>query len=192
MRVMNVLAGIAASASKMGNDIRLLQHTGEMCEAFGKDQVGSSAMAYKKNPITSEKIVSLSRYVMVNALNPAITAATQWLERSLDDSANKRVVIPEMFLAIDEVLESCQKLADGGLVVNMDTIQTRLINNMARIVTENEIMKAVKNGGNRQEEHEKIRKVTTTCEEVFNKCMNPKDYTGLAADQVENYLNSLK
>ena len=124
-RVLNVLAGIAASAHKFSNDIRLLQHLKEVEEPFEKSQIGSSAMAYKRNPMRSERIASLSRYVMADALNPAITSATQWFERTLDDSANKRLSIPEGFLAIDGILDLCLNVVDG-LVVYPKVIEKRL------------------------------------------------------------------
>lgn len=155
-RVANVLAGIAASAHKMSNDIRLLQHLKEVEEPFEKNQIGSSAMAYKRNPMRSERIASLSRYVMIDALNPAITSATQWFERTLDDSANKRLSIPEGFLAIDGVLDLCLNVVDG-LVVYDKVITKRLLSELPFMATENIMMDAVKNGGNRQELHEKIR-----------------------------------
>ena len=152
-RVLNVLAGIAASAHKMSNDIRLLQHLKEVEEPFEKNQIGSSAMAYKRNPMRSERIASLSRYVMVDALNPAITSATQWFERTLDDSANKRLSVPEGFLAIDGILDLCLNVVDG-LVVYPKVIYKHFM------ATENIMMDAVKEGGNRQELHEKIRQLS--------------------------------
>ncbi len=155
-RVVNVLAGIAASAHKMSNDIRLLQHLKEVEEPFEKNQIGSSAMAYKRNPMRSERIASLSRYVMIDALNPAITSATQWFERTLDDSANKRLSIPEGFLAVDGILDLCLNVVDG-LVVYEKVITKRLMSELPFMATENIMMDAVKNGGNRQELHEKIR-----------------------------------
>ncbi|MBO4899839.1 MAG: adenylosuccinate lyase [Lachnospiraceae bacterium] len=158
-RVCNVLAGIAASAHKMSNDIRLLQHLKEVEEPFEKSQIGSSAMAYKRNPMRSERIASLSRYVMIDALNPAITSATQWFERTLDDSANKRLSIPEAFLAIDGVLDLCLNVVDG-LVVNEKVIAKRLMSELPFMATENIMMDAVKAGGNRQELHEKIRQLS--------------------------------
>jgi len=158
-RVCNVLAGIAASAHKMSNDIRLLQHLKEVEEPFEKNQIGSSAMAYKRNPMRSERIASLSRYVMIDALNPAITSATQWFERTLDDSANKRLSIPEAFLAIDGVLDLCLNVVDG-LVVNDKVIYKRLMSELPFMATENIMMDAVKNGGNRQELHERIRELS--------------------------------
>ena len=158
-RVLNVLAGIAASAHKMSNDIRLLQHLKEVEEPFEKNQIGSSAMAYKRNPMRSERIASLSRYVMVDALNPAITSATQWFERTLDDSANKRLSVPEGFLAIDGILDLCLNVVDG-LVVYPKVIYKHFMAEIPFMATENIMMDAVKQGGNRQELHEKIRKLS--------------------------------
>ena len=158
-RVLNVLAGIAASAHKMSNDIRLLQHLKEVEEPFEKNQIGSSAMAYKRNPMRSERIASLSRYVMVDALNPAITSATQRFERTLDDSANKRLSIPEGFLAIDGILDLCLNVVDG-LVVYDKVITKHMMAELPFMATENIMMDAVKNGGNRQELHEKIRQLS--------------------------------
>ena len=158
-RVLNILAGIAASAHKMSNDIRLLQHLKEVEEPFEKSQIGSSAMAYKRNPMRSERIASLSRYVMVDALNPAITSATQWFERTLDDSANKRLSIPEGFLAIDGILDLCLNVVDG-LVVYDKVITKHMMAELPFMATENIMMDAVKNGGNRQELHEKIRQLS--------------------------------
>ena len=158
-RVCNVLAGIAASAHKMSNDIRLLQHLKEVEEPFEKNQIGSSAMAYKRNPMRSERIASLSRYVMIDALNPAITSATQWFERTLDDSANKRLSIPEAFLAIDGILDLCLNVVDG-LVVYDKVITKHLMAELPFMATENIMMDAVKMGGNRQELHEKIRQLS--------------------------------
>ncbi|MDD7769676.1 adenylosuccinate lyase, partial [Suipraeoptans intestinalis] len=155
-RVLNILAGIAASATKMSNDIRLLQHLKEVEEPFEKNQIGSSAMAYKRNPMRSERIASLSRYVMVDALNPAITSATQWFERTLDDSANKRLSVAEGFLATDGILNLCMNVADG-LVVYPKVIEKRLRSELPFMATENILMDAVKAGGDRQELHEKIR-----------------------------------
>ena len=158
-RVANVLAGIAASAYKMSNDIRLLQHLKEVEEPFEKNQIGSSAMAYKRNPMRSERIGSLSRYVMIDALNPAITSATQWFERTLDDSANKRLSIPEAFLATDGILDLCLNVVDG-LVVYDKVITKHLMAELPFMATENIMMDAVKKGGDRQELHEKIRKLS--------------------------------
>ena len=158
-RVLNVLAGIAASAHKMSNDIRLLQHLKEVEEPFEKSQIGSSAMAYKRNPMRSERIASLSRYVMVDALNPAITSATQWFERTLDDSANKRLSVAEGFLAVDGILDLCLNVVDG-LVVYPKVIEKRLRSELPFMATENIMMDAVKAGGNRQELHERIRELS--------------------------------
>ena len=158
-RVLNVLAGIAASAHKMSNDIRLLQHLKEVEEPFEKSQIGSSAMAYKRNPMRSERIASLSRYVMVDALNPAITSATQWFERTLDDSANKRLSIPEGFLAIDGILDLCLNVVDG-LVVYPKVIEKHMMAELPFMATENIMMDAVKAGGDRQELHERIRELS--------------------------------
>ena len=155
-KVVNVLAGIAASAHKFSNDIRLLQHLKEVEEPFEKNQIGSSAMAYKRNPMRSERIASLARYVMVDAMNPAITSATQWFERTLDDSANKRLSVPEAFLAIDGILDLYLNVVDG-LVVYPKVIEKRLMSELPFMATENIMMDAVKAGGDRQELHEKIR-----------------------------------
>lgn len=155
-RILNVLAGIAQSATKFSNDIRLLQHLKEIEEPFEKGQIGSSAMAYKRNPMRSERIASLARYVMVDALNPAITTATQWFERTLDDSANKRISVPEAFLAVDGILSLYLNVVDG-LVVYPKVIHQRLMKELPFMATENIMMDAVKRGGNRQELHERIR-----------------------------------
>jgi adenylosuccinate lyase len=158
-RVMNILAGIAASAHKMAGDIRLLQHLKEVEEPFEKNQIGSSAMAYKRNPMRSERIDSLSRYVMIDALNPAITSASQWFERTLDDSANKRLSVAEGFLATDGVLDLCINVT-AGLVVYPKVIEKRLMSELPFMATENIMMDAVKSGGSRQEYHEKIRQLS--------------------------------
>ena len=155
-RVMNALAGIAASAHKFSNDIRLLQHLKEIEEPFEKNQIGSSAMAYKRNPMRSERIASLANYVMADALNPAITSATQWFERTLDDSANKRISIPEAFLAMDGILDLYLNVVDG-LVVYPKVIEKHLNSELPFMATENIMMDAVKAGGDRQVLHEKIR-----------------------------------
>ena len=215
-RVMNVLAGIAASAHKFSNDIRLLQHLKEVEEPFEKSQIGSSAMAYKRNPMRSERIASLSRYVMIDALNPAITSATQWFERTLDDSANKRLSIAEGFLAIDGILDLCLNVSDG-LVVHEKVIEKHLMAELPFMATENIMMDAVKLGGNRQELHEEIRKLSmeagkTVIEKgqdnnlleliandpVFNlkiedleKNMEPSKYIGRAKEQVEKYIGTV-
>ena len=155
-RVLNVLAGIAASATKFSNDIRLLQHLKEVEEPFEKGQIGSSAMAYKRNPMRSERIASLSRYVITDALNPAITSSVQWFERTLDDSANKRLSIPEGFLAIDGILDLYLNVVDG-LVVYPKVIEKHFMAELPFMATENIMMDAVKRGGNRQDLHERIR-----------------------------------
>ena len=215
-RVLNVLAGIAASATKMSNDIRLLQHLKEVEEPFEKSQIGSSAMAYKRNPMRSERIASLSRFVMVDALNPAITSATQWFERTLDDSANKRLSVPEGFLAIDGILDLCLNVVDG-LVVYPKVIEKRLRSELPFMATENIMMDAVKAGGDRQELHEKIRELSMVAarnvkaegkennlleliaaDPAFNmsledleKTMDPAKYTGRAAIQVDAFLKNV-
>lgn len=215
-RVLNVLAGIAASAHKFSNDIRLLQHLKEVEEPFEKSQIGSSAMAYKRNPMRSERIASLSRFVMVDALNPAITSATQWFERTLDDSANKRLSVPEGFLAIDGILDLCLNVVDG-LVVYPKVIEKRLRSELPFMATENIMMDAVKAGGDRQELHERIRELSMeagrnvkvegkennlleliAADPAFNmtledlqKTMDPAKYTGRAAIQVDNFLKNV-
>ena len=212
-RVANVLAGIAASAHKMSNDIRLLQHLKEVEEPFEKSQIGSSAMAYKRNPMRSERIASLSRYVMIDALNPAITSATQWFERTLDDSANKRLSIPEGFLAIDGILDLCLNVVDG-LVVYPKVIEKRLMSELPFMATENIMMDAVKAGGDRQELHEKIRTLSMeagrsvkvegrdnnlleliAADPAFNmtlddlqRTMEPSKYVGRSKEQVDAFL----
>ena len=215
-RVLNVLAGIAASAHKFSNDIRLLQHLKEVEEPFEKTQIGSSAMAYKRNPMRSERIASLSRYVMVDALNPAITSATQWFERTLDDSANKRLSVPEGFLAIDGILDLCLNVVDG-LVVYPKVIEKRLMSELPFMATENIMMDAVKAGGDRQELHERIRELSMeagrtvkvegkennlleliAADPAFNlsledlkKTMDPAKYVGRAPLQVDNFLKNV-
>jgi adenylosuccinate lyase len=215
-RVANVLAGIAASAHKMSNDIRLLQHLKQVEEPFEKSQIGSSAMAYKRNPMRSERIASLSRYVMVDALNPAITSATQWFERTLDDSANKRLSIPEGFLAIDGILDLCLNVVDG-LVVYPKVIRKQFMSEIPFMATENIMMDAVKNGGNRQELHEKIRQLSMEAgktvkeegkdnnlvdliaadpsfgltKEQIEATLKPELYVGRAPRQVEVYLRDV-
>ena len=215
-RVLNVLAGIAASAHKFSNDIRLLQHLKEVEEPFEKTQIGSSAMAYKRNPMRSERIASLSRYVMIDALNPAITSATQWFERTLDDSANKRMSVPEGFLAIDGILDLCLNVVDG-LVVYPKVIEKRLMSELPFMATENIMMDAVKAGGDRQELHERIRELSMeagrnvkekgldnnlleliAADPAFNlsldelkKTMDPSKYVGRAPVQVESYLKNV-
>ncbi|MCI9490616.1 MAG: adenylosuccinate lyase [Dorea sp.] len=215
-RVLNVLAGIAASAHKFSNDIRLLQHLKEVEEPFEKSQIGSSAMAYKRNPMRSERIASLSRYVMIDALNPAVTSAAQWFERTLDDSANKRLSVPEGFLAVDGILDLCLNVVDG-LVVYPKVIEKRLMSELPFMATENIMMDAVKAGGDRQELHEKIRRLSMEAgrnvkekgldnnlleliaadpafglnEEELKKAMDPAKYVGRAPLQVEAFLKEV-
>jgi adenylosuccinate lyase len=215
-RVLNVLAGIAASATKMSNDIRLLQHLKEVEEPFEKNQIGSSAMAYKRNPMRSERIASLSRYVMVDALNPAITSAVQWFERTLDDSANKRLSVAEGFLAIDGVLDLCLNVVDG-LVVYPKVIYKHFMAEIPFMATENIMMDAVKAGKDRQEMHEAIRELSMQAGahvkqegrendliqliaaddrfgmslEDLEKNLKPELYVGRAPRQVEVYLRDV-
>jgi len=158
-RVLNVLAGIAQSTHKFSNDIRLLQHLKEIEEPFEKTQIGSSAMAYKRNPMRSERIASLSNFVMSNVMNPMLVASTQWFERTLDDSANKRLSVPEGFLTIDGILDLCLNVVDG-LVVYPKVIEKRLMAELPFMATENIMMDAVKMGGDRQELHERIRELS--------------------------------
>lgn len=212
-RIMNVLAGIAASAAKMSNDIRLLQHLKEVEEPFEKNQIGSSAMAYKRNPMRSERIASLSRYVMVDALNPAITSSMQWFERTLDDSANRRLAIPEGFLAIDGILDLCLNVVDG-LVVYPKVIEKHLMSELPFMATENIMMNAVKAGGDRQQLHERIRILSMEAgknvkergkennlleliagdtmfklsKEELEQAMDPFKYVGRSKEQVEMFL----
>ena len=215
-RVLNVLAGIAASAHKFSNDIRLLQHLKEVEEPFEKNQIGSSAMAYKRNPMRSERIASLANYVMVDALNPAITSATQWFERTLDDSANKRISVPEAFLAIDGILDLYLNVVDG-LVVYPKVIEKHMMAELPFMATENIMMDAVKAGGDRQELHEKIRQLSMeagknvkqegkdnnlleliAADPAFNmtidelkKSMDPIKYVGRSKEQVEEFLSEV-
>ena len=203
-------------ADKMSNDIRLLQHLKEVEEPFEKSQIGSSAMAYKRNPMRSERIASLSRYVMVDALNPAITSATQWFERTLDDSANKRLSIPEGFLAIDGILDLCLNVVDG-LVVYPKVIEKHMMAELPFMATENIMMDAVKAGGDRQELHERIRELSMeagktvkvegkdnnlleliAADPAFNlsledlqRSMDPKKYIGRAKEQTERFVNTV-
>ena len=212
-RVLNVLAGIALSAHKFSNDIRLLQHLKEIEEPFEKNQIGSSAMAYKRNPMRSERMASLANYVMSDAMNPMLTSATQWFERTLDDSANKRISIPEAFLAIDGILDLYLNIVDG-LVVYPKVIEKRLMAELPFMATENIMMDAVKAGGDRQELHERIRELSMEAgknvkvhglennllelianDKAFNltldelkKTMEPSKYTGRAKEQVEEFL----
>lgn len=155
-QILNVLSGIAQSAHKFSNDIRLLQNLKEIEEPFEENQIGSSAMAYKRNPMRSERIAALSRYVIADALNPAMTASEQWFERTLDDSANKRISVSEAFLATDAILGIYLNIA-RGLVVYPKVIEAHLKKELPFMATENILMDAVKRGGDRQELHEKIR-----------------------------------
>ena len=212
---LNVLAGIAQSAAKFSNDIRLLQHLKEVEEPFEKNQIGSSAMAYKRNPMRSERIGSLSRYVMVDVLNGYFTTATQWFERTLDDSANKRLSIPEAFLAVDGILSLYANVADG-LVVYPKVIEQRLRKELPFMATENIMMDAVKKrGADRQQLHEKIREHSMAASRVvkveggendlleriaadeafgvtleeLEKILKPENYTGRAKEQTDDFLN---
>ncbi len=211
--VLSTLSGIAQSAHKFSNDIRLLQHLKEIEEPFEAHQIGSSAMAYKRNPMRSERIASLARYVMVNSLNPAMTAAEQWFERTLDDSANKRIAIPEAFLAVDAILALCINVSDG-LVVYENVIHSHLMSELPFMATENILMDAVKKGGDRQELHEKIRVHSQAAAAVVKKegkpndllrrialdpafdlaeselqaLMDPTKYTGMAAVQTQHFI----
>lgn len=214
-RVLNVLSGIAQSAAKFSNDIRLLAHLKEIEEPFEKNQIGSSAMAYKRNPMRSERIASLSRYVISNAQNPAFTAASQWFERTLDDSANKRISVAEAFLCVDAILNIYINIADG-LVVYPNVIKKHLDDELPFMCTENIMMEAVKRGGDRQELHEAIRKHSMEAsanvktnggandlleriasDEIFgmemedlDNLLNPKLYIGRAPEQVEEFLKN--
>lgn len=215
-RVLNVLAGIALSAHKFSNDIRLLQHLKEVEEPFEKNQIGSSAMAYKRNPMRSERIASLSNYVIADVINPMLTSATQWFERTLDDSANKRISVPEAFLAVDGILDLYLNVVDG-LVVYDKVIEKHLMAELPFMATENIMMDAVKAGGDRQELHERIRELSMeagrnvkvygkennlleliaadpsfnlTLEEL-QKTMDPSRYTGRAKEQTEEFLSEV-
>ena len=215
-RVLNILAGIAQSAHKFSNDIRLLQHLKEIEEPFEKSQIGSSAMANKRNPMRSERIASLSNYVMSDVMNPMMVASTQWFERTLDDSANKRLSIPEGFLAIDGILDLYLNVVDG-LVVYPKVIEKHMMAELPFMATENIMMDAVKAGGDRQELHERIRELSMeagknvkengmdnnlleliAADPAFNlsleelkKNMDPKKYVGCAPAQVEIYLEEV-
>ncbi len=212
--VLNVLSSIAQSASKFSNDMRLLQHLKEVEEPFEKHQIGSSAMAYKRNPMRCERIDSLARYVMIDSLNPAITASAQWFERTLDDSANKRISVPEAFLATDGVLNLYINVMDG-LVVYPKVIEQHLRSELPFMATENIMMRAVKNGGDRQELHERIRQHSMAAAKVVKKqggsndlldriaadsafgitreeleeVMDPKNFVGMAPVQTEDFVN---
>ncbi len=211
--VLATLSGIAQSAHKFSNDMRLLQHLKEIEEPFEKNQIGSSAMAYKRNPMRSERIAALARYVMIDALNPAVTAASQWFERTLDDSANRRLSMPEAFLAVDAILELYLNVA-SGLVVYPRVIEKHLLAELPFMATENILMDAVKAGGDRQELHEKIRQYSMQAGErikreggdnnlleliaadpAFNmdlgkltELLRPENYIGRAIEQTEEFL----
>ena len=215
-RVMNVLSGIAQSAHKFSNDIRLLQHLKEIEEPFEKNQIGSSAMAYKRNPMRSERIASLANYVMSDAMNPAITAGTQWFKSTLDDSANKRISIAEGFLATDGILELMMNVS-AGLVVYPKVIEGRLAGELPFMATEIILMDAVKAGGDRQELHEKIRSHSMDAGrrvkeegaandlleriaadpafgmdmEHLRSLMKAENFIGCAKEQTENYLENV-
>lgn len=215
-RVLNVLSGIAQSAHKFSNDIRLLQHMKQVEEPFEKHQIGSSAMAYKRNPMRSERMAALANYVIVNNTNPAITAATQWFERTLDDSANKRLSVPEGFLATDGILELYNNIADG-LVVYSKVIEAQLMAELPFMATENIMMDAVKAGGDRQELHERIRTHSMAAaktvkeegkpndllhriaqdpafnisEEEIKKIIKPENFTGRAEQQTLDFISEI-
>ena len=215
-RVLNILAGIAQSAHKFSNDIRLLQHLKEVEEPFEKNQIGSSAMAYKRNPMRSERIASLSNYVMSDVMNPMLVASTQWFERTLDDSANKRLSIPEGFLAIDGILDLYLNVVDG-LVVYPKVIEKHFMAELPFMATENIMMDAVKAGGDRQELHERIRELSMeagrnvkeegkdnnlleliAADPAFNltldelkRSMHPSRYIGRSKEQVERFLQTV-
>lgn len=212
-RIINCLSDIAQSLHKCATDIRLLQHLKEIEEPFAKDQIGSSAMAYKRNPMKCERICSIARYVIVNALNPALTASVQWFERTLDDSANRRISIPECFLAADAILELGINVF-SGVVVNENVIHKHIMQELPFMLTENIIMESVKKGGDRQELHEKIRVLSMQAaeqvkvygkdndllerianDEMFsltldqlNKIALPEKYTGRAEGQVKAFI----
>ena len=215
-QILATLSGIAQSCSKFSNDMRLLQSFKEMEEPFEKTQIGSSAMAYKRNPMRSERIASLANYVMSDAMNPALVASTQWFERTLDDSANKRLSVPEGFLAIDGILDLYLNVVDG-LVVYPKVIESRLRSELPFMATENIMMDAVKAGGDRQELHERIRELSMeagrnvkekgldnnlleliAADPAFNltledlqKTMKPEKYVGRASEQVDAYLKNV-
>ena len=213
-RVLNVLSGIAQSAHKFSNDIRLLQHLKEIEEPFEKHQIGSSAMAYKRNPMRSERIASLANYVMSDTMNPALVASTQWFERTLDDSANKRLSVPEGFLAIDGILDLYLNVVDG-LVVYPKVIEAHLMRELPFMATENIMMDAVKAGGDRQELHERIRQHSMAAGRVVKEegkdndlleriaadpafgmtmdqlqaIMKPENFVGRAPEQTEEFIS---
>ena len=215
-RILNCLSSIAQSCYRMANDIRLLQHDRQIEEPFEKKQIGSSAMAYKRNPMRSERICSLARYLMADAANAPMTAATQWMERTLDDSANRRISMPEGFLCADAILRLAQNVTDG-LHVNEKIVEAAVMEYLPFIATENLMMEAVKRGGNRQELHEIIRKCSMeatakmkngeSCdliarlaaesdfgmtEQEINAVLKPELYTGRCGEQVTEYVNKVK
>lgn len=215
-RILNCLSSIAQSCYRMANDIRLLQHDRQIEEPFEKKQIGSSAMAYKRNPMRSERICSLARYLMADATNAHMTAATQWMERTLDDSANRRISMPEGFLCADAILRLAQNVTDG-LHVNEKIVEAAVMEYLPFIATENLMMEAVKRGGNRQELHEIIRKCSMeatakmkngeSCdltarlaaesdfgmtEQEINAVLKPELYTGRCGEQVTEYVNKVK
>ena len=211
-----MLAGIAASAHKFSNDIRLLQHLKEIEEPFEKSQIGSSAMAYKRNPMRSERIASLANYVMSDVMNPMMVASTQWFERTLDDSANKRLSIPEGFLSVDGILDLYLNVVDG-LVVYPKVIEKHLMSELPFMATENIMMDAVKAGGDRQELHERIRELSMIAgrnvkelgeennlldliandpmfnlsKEELKESMKPEKYIGRSSVQVEDFIKRI-
>ncbi len=212
-QILSILSGIAQSCAKFSNDIRLLQHLKEIEEPFAKNQIGSSAMAYKRNPMKCERIAALARFVIINSINPSITASTQWFERTLDDSANKRISTSEAFLAVDAILNLYLNVA-SGLVVYPKVIEKHLIEEMPFMCTENIMMNAVKKGGNRQELHEHIRIHSMEASKLIkqdgkendllnriaydpifnmsideiNNIISPNEYIGLAPEQTEEYI----
>ena len=214
-QMLSILSGIAQSAAKFSNDIILLQHLKEIEEPFEKNQVGSSAMAYKRNPMRSERIASLARYIIIDSLNPCITASTQWFERTLDDSANKRISIAEAFLATDAILNLYANIC-SGLVVYPKVIEQHLKKELPFMATENIMMDAVKRGADRQELHERIRihsmeasknikeegnkndlleriasdPVFNLTIEQLNNLLTPQNYIGMAKEQTEEFLSS--
>ena len=215
-RILNALSSVAQSCYRMANDIRLLQHDRQVEEPFEKNQIGSSAMAYKRNPMRSERICSLARYLMADAMNAPMTASTQWLERTLDDSANRRISMPEGFLCADAILRLAQNVTDG-LHVNEKIVEKTVKDYLPFIATENLMMEAVKKGGNRQQLHETIRKCSMEAtakmkngeecdllsrlaaekefgltEEEMNTLLTPSAYIGRCPEQVDAFLGKIK
>ena len=215
-RILNALSSVAQSCYRMANDIRLLQHDRQLEEPFEKNQIGSSAMAYKRNPMRSERICSLARYLMADAMNAPMTASTQWLERTLDDSANRRISMPEGFLCADAILRLAQNVTDG-LHVNEKIVEKTVKEYLPFIATENLMMEAVKKGGDRQQLHETIRKCSMEAtakmkngeecdllsrlaaekefgltEEEMNTLLTPSAYIGRCPEQVDAFLGKIK